>query len=155
MKLSASTRLVLCGAVLIIAFLSQVFLSHAWFSVAIEGRTFRSSLLLDFLGCIPFLWPFIATGIVLGSRSVHPHGDLICVAGLGVLGGLLYSRLVTLLVTPPDSVFHHPQFLVRYAFPLAVSCAAYFITRWLRVLLLLRGVFPRHHASKTNERYEY
>jgi hypothetical protein len=38
---------------------------------------------------------------------------------------MLFTRLMTLFLTPPDSVWNHPRFYVRYAFPLALSALGF------------------------------
>src|SRR4051794_35598141 len=96
-----------CAAALVTAYLSQIFLSQPWFLLAIEGRSFRSEILLNILGCVPFLWPFVVTGVLFARHALRPGIGFVWALCVGIVGGVLYSRIVTLLIPASDSVFHH------------------------------------------------
>ena len=148
----------LCAATLIAADLSLTFLFHPWFLLAIDGRSFRSRVLLDVLGCIPFLWPFAVAGVCLACVASRFATGLIWVVGLGVMGGLLYSRIVTLLIEPPDSVFNYPRFYLQYSYAFLTSCGTYLMGRIVLLpgtRLFFRQITQRQRSTKKNERYEY
>ena len=112
---------------LFVAIISLLFLSEAWFTVVIENRSYTSRLLLDVLGCIPYIWAFFFGGILLSFKVPEKENGFFSSLILGICGGLLYSRLSWLLLEPGDSLFNHLSFCIRYFYPLFLSLSGFMI----------------------------
>jgi len=124
---------------LFVAIISLLFLSEAWFTVVIENRSYTSRLLLDVLGCIPYIWAFFFGGILLSFKVPEKEIGFFSSLILGICGGLLYSRLSWLLLEPGDSLFNHLSFCIRYFYPLFLSLGGFMIGRLWRQKKSLSG----------------
>src|SRR3954469_13135746 len=52
---------------LIVSLISQLLLSHIWFRLAVEGRTFSSVggfSMLQVVDSLPFAWPYLVAGFL-------------------------------------------------------------------------------------------
>ena len=123
--------IIVCAAVLLAAYVSQLVLLGLWHTFAIEGRSFRSSALLSVLGCVPFVWPFLVGGFLLARYSTLTKGALWLLV-VGILGGFLYSRMTYLLIQQSDSVFNYPAFYLRFVYPIVFSATGFMVGRLFR-----------------------
>jgi hypothetical protein len=103
------------------AFLSSLILSDIWFKLIIEDRSFRSRPLLDVLGCVPYVWPFLFGGLLLSFRSQDVNIGLFLATILGLAGGLIYTQVTALVLEPGESILDYPSFYIRYFYPLFLT----------------------------------
>ena len=91
-----TTKITLVIGTLLVAFVSSLLLFHPWHRAVIDGRTFSGLFgtaitFLPLVREIPFVWPFLVAGFLLGRLPGHSLGWAF---GLGVLGAILELAIV-------------------------------------------------------------
>ena len=100
MKLPTIRMIVIGGVVLLVAFISHLFLGHPWFRAVLykpvgDGRFVSAfgMFLFELLFGLPFFIPFVFGGFLLTRFSSTRSRGLLVSATLGIAGALLFWLL--------------------------------------------------------------